>query len=120
MRRRLDALERRQDEFDRTITLIQRDTSETRHMLASISTRLDRLVERAEAPAEPQAQARAEPEPDYRRAAHEDAEEAEAPGAHQLHPDMRGMLPVWIAWPMWSMWLLSWWLQMLSQGQPRR
>jgi hypothetical protein len=117
MRRRLDALERRQDEFDRTLTLIQRDTSETRHMLVSISSRLDRLVEHAEAPAEPRAQARPEPEPEYRYQAQEAADEA---AQQHTHPDMSGMMPVWVAWPMWSMWLLSWWLQMLSQGQPRR
>jgi hypothetical protein len=117
MRRRLDTLERRQDEFDRTLTLIQRDTSETRHMLASISTRLDRVFERAEAPSEPRA--RPEPDPGYRHAAHEEAEEAAQ--HHHAHPDMHGMMPVWIAWPMWSMWLLSWWMQVLSQAsQPRR
>lgn len=112
LRRRLDALERRQNDFDRTLSVIQQDTGETRHMLASISDRLDRLMERAEAPA-----SRAEPpreEPHYRHEA-----EAEPHAAH-AGAEMPQPVPMWVAWPMWSLWMLSWWMQLLSRNMPRR
>ncbi len=68
LRRRLDALERRQNDFDRTLTVIQQDTGETGHMRASISfDRLDRLMERADAPAN-QAEPPPREEPSYRQA----------------------------------------------------
>lgn len=112
LRRRLDALERRQNDFDRTLTLIQQDTGETRHMLASISARLDRLVERAEAPSGRSEPPR--PEPDYHH------EEAEAPHRHHAGAEMPEPVPMWIAWPMWSLWMWSWWLSLLTRNAPRR
>jgi uncharacterized coiled-coil protein SlyX len=112
LRRRLDTLERRQNDFDRTLTLIQQDTGETRHMLASISARLDRLVERAEAPSGRSEPPR--PEPDYHH------EEAAAPHRHHAGADMPEPVPMWIAWPMWSLWMWSWWLSLLTRNAPRR
>lgn len=114
LRRRLDALERRQNDFERTLTLIQQDTGETRHILASISTRLDRLVERAEAPFGRSEAPR--PEPDY----HHEAADAEEPHRHHAGADMPEPVPMWVAWPMWSLWMWSWWLSLLTRNAPRR
>lgn len=126
LRRRLDMLERRQDDFDRALVSIQQDTGETRQALASISSRLDRLVAHAEASAaareeQPHTQhARREREQEHRDPGHRDYERSEERYSHGPEADMRGPVPVWVGWPMWTLWLWSYWLGLMTGQQPRR